>query len=65
MVTLVFIVCTASGCFTNGPPNIFNSVNQCEQAAALILTTNLRRAEAGELEEHTAIYKCIEWGSPT
>lgn len=65
MVTLSFIVCMTTGCFTNGPPNIFPSVAVCEEVAASIMTTNLLKVESGELPPHTVAYKCIEWGSPT
>ena len=64
MITLVFLLCTESMCFTEGPPDIFKTVEQCEDAGMTLTIQNYKEAELGRLPKHKAIFKCINWSEP-
>lgn len=65
MISLVFLVCTLDGCSTVTPPNVFPDMESCQMVAITMIEDNKNAMERGELPEHSAIYKCYEWGDPT
>jgi hypothetical protein len=64
MITLIFLLCTESMCFTQGPPDLFSSIQQCEDVGMSVIIENYKEAELGRLPKHRAVFKCIDWGEP-
>lgn len=66
MITLTFLVCLSSGqCIQQAPPQVFMTHEQCGMMANAVIEDMQRKMAAGTVPPHTAIYKCIEWGTPS
>ncbi len=64
MISLVFLVCTLNGCFSASPPEIFQTKEDCETVATLMLERSSILTEQGQIEKHTVEFACVEWGVP-
>ena len=66
MITLTFLICTLSGeCVQNAPPQVFQSMAQCEATAMLIKDGVQRGVDNGTTPRHYSKHKCIDWGVPS
>jgi len=65
MISLVFLVCSLSfECLSEGPPEVFLDEASCHNVALDLIDKNSTLVREGKLPQHTAIYKCINWGDP-
>lgn len=62
MISLIFFICTVSGCKTIAADTIFTTVGACDVAAQSTILKNYKDAEKGLMPEHRAIYACVNWG---
>jgi len=66
MITLTFLVCLASNeCVSQAPPQVFQSVAQCEVMAQMVMADMDRKMAEGLVPAHAASYKCVNWGQPS
>lgn len=61
MISLVFIICTNTGCATVAPEELFPTLEICEEAAYTLIQNNRNNPN---LPPHNAAFKCISWGEP-
>jgi hypothetical protein len=61
MISLVFIICTNTGCITVAPEELFPTPRICEAAAYMLIQNNL---DNPNLPPHNASFKCVSWGEP-
>lgn len=58
--TIVFLVCTPTGCMTKADNVLFNSEAICESYAEKSLESASRI-----VPDYVISYRCINWGTPT
>jgi hypothetical protein len=64
MISLVFLVCFNQGCISYASEVTFESMEQCDAAAYMILTESEKAIAKGEVPPHKALYRCINWIDP-
>lgn len=66
MFSLVFLVCnSATGmCYTVAPPDLYTTINACQQAAIARIDDNAKLQKEGLAAPEQAAFQCVGWGEP-
>lgn len=65
MISLIFLVCHATGCTTIAVGDtFFNTKEECQLAAIIMEEKNQKDSLEGKLPRHTTLYTCHDWGDP-